>query len=87
MDRVAEGDAAAFGALYDALEPELRALLQETERDPAVVEALLEETFLHLYQAREHYVRGSDVTAWARAVATRLRGDPHPTRIRASGLL
>jgi RNA polymerase sigma-70 factor, ECF subfamily len=72
MDRYATGDDAAFEFLYDALAPRLRGMLRRKGCDSALVEDLLQQTFLRIHLARAHYHRGQDVVPWAFAIARNL---------------
>ncbi len=72
MDRYARGDAAAFAELYDLLAPRLSAFLLRRTRDSARAEDLLQQTFLQMHCARQHFTCGSDVVPWAFAIARRL---------------
>jgi RNA polymerase sigma-70 factor (ECF subfamily) len=75
MDRYATGDAAAFEPLYDGLAPRLRAMLRRQGCDPALVEDLVQQTFLRIHCARGHYRSGHAVIPWAYAIARRLMID------------
>jgi RNA polymerase sigma-70 factor (ECF subfamily) len=72
MDRYACGDAAAFSELYDLLSPRLSSFLLRRLRDPARAEDLLQQTFLQMHCARQHFSQGADVVPWAFAIARRL---------------
>ena len=72
MDRYACGDEAAFGELYDLLEPRLRAFLYRRTRDDARAEDLLQQTFERMCAARAHFTEGAEVMPWAFAIARRL---------------
>jgi RNA polymerase sigma-70 factor (ECF subfamily) len=77
MDRYAEGDDEAFGALYDVLAPRLFVFLCRQTGDRARAEDLVQQTFLQMHCARETYVTGADVIPWAFAIARRLAIDLH----------
>jgi RNA polymerase sigma-70 factor (ECF subfamily) len=77
MDRYACGDAAAFSELYDVLAPRLSSFLLRRTRDPARAEDLLQQTFLQMHCARQHFSRGADVVPWAFAIARRLLIDTY----------
>jgi RNA polymerase sigma-70 factor (ECF subfamily) len=77
MDRYACGEAAAFSELYDLLSPRLSAFLLRRLRDPARAEDLLQQTFLQMHCARQHFSRGADVVPWAFAIARRLLIDTY----------
>jgi RNA polymerase sigma-70 factor (ECF subfamily) len=72
MDRYADGDEKAFGALYDELAPRLfRYALWQT-RSRAASEDVVQQTFLQIHCARDRFVRGAAVLTWAYAIARRL---------------
>ncbi len=75
MDRYAEGDASAFVELYDALEPQLYRYLVRKMRNPARAEDIVQQTMLRVHCARGRFVRGSRVTPWVFAIATRILVD------------
>lgn len=75
MDRYAEGDEAAFGALYDGLAPRLFGYLLRQTRDHARAEDLVQQTMLQIHRARGRFIKGSDVVPWAFAIARRLMID------------
>lgn len=72
MERYAEGDAHAFGEVYDALAPKLHGYLLRVSKNPAVAEDLIQQTFLRIHDARGRFTKGSDVEPWAFAIARRL---------------
>jgi RNA polymerase sigma-70 factor (ECF subfamily) len=72
MSRYASGDDAAFGAVYDALAPLLRRYLGRRVRDQALVEDLMQQTFLKLHLHRGSFVPGARVAPWACSIAIRL---------------
>jgi RNA polymerase sigma-70 factor (ECF subfamily) len=72
MDRYAAGDDAAFEELYDLLAPRLHAFLLRRTRDGARADDLLQQTFLQMHCARQHFTRGAPVMPWAFAIARRL---------------
>ena len=55
MARYVAGDDAAFASLYAALAPRIRNRLSRLVRDPALVEDLLQLTFLRAHVARERF--------------------------------
>ena len=69
MERYANGDDAAFGALYDAIAPRLLGFLSKATRDAAATEDLLQQTFLQMHRARGSFIRGAPVMPWALAIA------------------
>jgi RNA polymerase sigma-70 factor (ECF subfamily) len=72
MDRYANGDAAAFGDVYDLLAPRLHAFFSNRTRDHARAEDLVQQTLLQMHCARQSYILGSDVAPWAFAIGRRL---------------
>jgi len=75
MERYADGDGAAFGALYDALAPRLFAYLLRQTRSRTRAEDLVQQTFLQIHRARGSFLQGAEVTPWAFAIARRLLVD------------
>jgi len=69
MDRYAEGDARAFGELYDALAPRLAAYLRRRLRSSSAVDDALQHTFMQLHVHRGKFERGARVEPWAYAIA------------------
>jgi RNA polymerase sigma-70 factor (ECF subfamily) len=72
MDRYAQGDDAAFAALYDALAPRLHQYLVRQCRDQSRADDLLQQTLLHMHRARGRFTAGAEVLPWAFAIARRL---------------
>ncbi len=72
MERHAEGDAAAFAEVYDALAGRLLRYLSRLERNAATAEDLVQQTFIRMHRARASFKRGADVEPWAFAIARRL---------------
>jgi RNA polymerase sigma-70 factor (ECF subfamily) len=77
MDRYACGEEAAFGELYDLLAPRLTTFLLRRTRDPARTEELVQQSFLQIHCARQHFSPGAAVMPWAFAIARRLLIDGH----------
>jgi RNA polymerase sigma-70 factor (ECF subfamily) len=77
MDRYARGDSAAFSDLYDLLAPRLSSFLLRRTHDSARAEDLLQQTFLQMHCARQHFSGGADVVPWAFAIARRLLIDTY----------
>ncbi len=74
MERYIDGDQRAFAALHQALQPRVRARLGRMIRDDALVEDLVQQTFMRAHQARGSYQAGpsaSDrsVEGWFLAIA------------------
>jgi RNA polymerase sigma-70 factor (ECF subfamily) len=72
MERYAQGDNAAFGELYDLLQPRLYGYLLSKARSAALAEDLVQQTFFNIHRARGRFARGADVLPWAFAIARRL---------------
>jgi RNA polymerase sigma-70 factor (ECF subfamily) len=72
MDRYAQGDATAFGDLYDALSPHLCGFAMNLARQRAVAEDVVQQTFLQLHRARHRWVPGANLFPWAYAIAHHL---------------
>jgi RNA polymerase sigma-70 factor (ECF subfamily) len=69
MDRYADGDAAAFALLYDALAPSLCGFAMNLARHRAAAEDVVQQTFLQLHRTRHRWVRGARVFPYAYAIA------------------
>ena len=79
MARYVAGDEAAFAELYGGLAPLVRAYLRRRTHDRALVEDLVQDTFLRIHLHRDRYRRDAPVLPWAltivaRLLANRLRG-------------
>jgi RNA polymerase sigma-70 factor (ECF subfamily) len=72
MERYAAGDETAFADLYDGLGPLVMAYLSRRTRDRALVEDLIQETFLRIHLHRGRYKRDAPVLPWALTIAARL---------------
>lgn len=77
MDRYARGDDAAFAEVYDGVGPRVLGYLVRSTADRHLAEDLAQQTFLQMHAARGTYVSGSDVVAWAFAIARCLLIDRH----------
>lgn len=65
VDRAKEGDADAFGGLYDRFQPEILRYLIVRVRDVQVAEDLAQQVFLKAWQAVPRYEhRGAPFRAW-----------------------
>jgi RNA polymerase sigma-70 factor (ECF subfamily) len=81
--RAVAGEAAAFGALYDAYAPRVRRFLRHQLGDADVAEELLQRTFVKMIEALPRYrARGLPFGAWvfriARNVVIDHRRTAHP---------
>ena len=72
MDRYAAGDLSAFSPLYVALAPRLNAYLLRQTRNRALAADILQETLVHVHEARASFASGSQVTPWCIAIARRI---------------
>ena len=72
MDRYASGADDAFDVLYDSLAPRLHAFLFRRARNAEATEDLVQQTFLQIHFARQHFTPGAPVMPWAFAIARRL---------------
>jgi RNA polymerase sigma-70 factor (ECF subfamily) len=72
LHRVARGDEAAFGALYDLLAPRVYGLVLRVLRDPAQAEEVAQEALVEVWRlaARFDPARGS-ASAWVLTIAHR----------------
>ncbi|MES1206325.1 MAG: RNA polymerase sigma factor [Pseudomonadota bacterium] len=75
MSRYAEGDAAAFEIVYEAVAPRIEGYIRRKVRDAARVEDIVQQTFENMHRARGTFIRGSDVLNWAFAIARNLMLD------------
>jgi RNA polymerase sigma-70 factor (ECF subfamily) len=69
MDRYADGDAAAFPELYDALSPALLGFALRLARRRSVAEDVVQQTFLLMHRSRSSWIPGAQVVPWAFAIA------------------
>ena len=72
MDRYANGDAAAFPVLYDAIASRIEGLVRRRTRDAARIDDIVQQTFERIHRARGTFIRGSDVLSWAFKIARNL---------------
>lgn len=75
MDRYVLGDDRAFRQVHAELAPRVMALLIARGCDRVLAQDLLQQTFLHIHQARASYQPGGEVGPWAFAIARRLLVD------------
>ncbi len=80
MGRYADGDAASFAVVYEALYPVVRRCMRRWINDPALAEDLVQETFLRVHRARARYRPGAPVGPWVLTIARRLSIDAHRRR-------
>ena len=72
MSQYAQGDAAAFEVVYEAVAPRIEGYVRRKVRDAARVEDVVQQTFENMHRARGTFVAGSDVLNWAFAIARNL---------------
>jgi RNA polymerase sigma-70 factor (ECF subfamily) len=72
IGRVADGDQAAFGDLYDLLVPSVYGVVKRVLRDPSQADEVTQEIFVEIWKqaARFDVTRGS-VRSWAVTIAHR----------------
>lgn len=75
MGRYADGDAAAFLRVYEALYPVVSRCMRRWIADRALAEDLVQETFLRVHRARERYRPGAPVGPWVLTIGRRLSID------------
>lgn len=71
MQRVSEGDEAAFTKLYDRAAPRVMAKLGSSSRDPEQLRDVVQTTFMKIYRSRHLYQPGAPVMPWLNVVAKR----------------
>jgi RNA polymerase sigma-70 factor (ECF subfamily) len=72
MNRYADGDAAAFPILYDAIAPRLDGFVRRRTRESSRIDDIVQQTFERIHRARGTFIRGSDVLSWAFKIARNL---------------
>jgi len=72
MERYADGDAAAFSALYDELAPRLFRFATRQLRSRSAAEDVVQQAFLQIHSARDRFARGAAVLPWSYAIVFRL---------------
>ena len=71
VERVADGDRAAFDALYRCYYPRLTRFLERVTRRPNLVEEVLNDTMLVVWRRGHTYNGQSKVSTWIFAIAYR----------------
>jgi len=69
MSDYARGDDQAFAIVYDAVAPRLESYLRRHLRDRALVEDIIQQTFLQMHDKRGSFAVGSQVLPWAFSIA------------------
>lgn len=87
VDRARNGDAEAFGALYDRFQPEIVRYLAHRVGDPDTAEDLAQQVFLKAWQAIPRYeARGVPFKAWLYRMAHNQMVDHFRTRKQTADL-
>ena len=72
LRRVARGDSAAFGELYDELSPAVHGLARRVVRDPARAEDVTQEVFLEVWRKATRFDEGrGKARTWVMTIAHR----------------
>ncbi|UQE73760.1 ECF RNA polymerase sigma factor SigK [Gordonia sp. PP30] len=72
LERVANGDAAAFGTFYDETSPRVYGLVRRVLRDPGYSEEVTQEVYLHVWRSAESYdPQAGSPLAWLLTIAHR----------------
>lgn len=82
MLRLAAGDSAALGELYDRYAKELYAFVLGLSGDPEAARDAVQEAFLKVLLARKAYRRGGNFKAWLFAIARNGAVDARRRRVR-----
>jgi RNA polymerase sigma-70 factor, ECF subfamily len=69
MDRYAQGDDAAFDALYRVGAPRVRGFLLRLCGDPSLADDLTQEAFVRVHRARGAFEQGAAALPWFFAIA------------------
>ena len=72
MERYADGDEAAFSALYDELAPRLLRFAARRLQSRAAAEDVVQQALLQIHLARDQFRPGAAVLPWAYAIARHL---------------
>lgn len=72
MERYAQGDDAAFSAVYDAVAPKIYAYILRQCRSESIAEDVVQQTLLRMHTARGSFLAGAQVMPWAYAISRRL---------------
>jgi RNA polymerase sigma-70 factor (ECF subfamily) len=69
MSQYAQGNDQAFGIVYDTVAPRLEGYLRRHLREPALVEDIIQHTFLQMHDKRGTFCAGAEVIPWAFSIA------------------
>ena len=75
MERVQDGDRAAYRELFERYRARVYGFLLRKTRDRAVADELFQETFLAIYRARNTWGRGRNFRPWLFAIAANVSRD------------
>jgi RNA polymerase sigma-70 factor (ECF subfamily) len=84
MDRYAEGDDSAFGAVFAAVGPRILRFLRRLCGRDELARDLLQETLLRMHQARGAFREGAAVLPWSYTIARNVFIDSTRSRRRAA---
>jgi RNA polymerase sigma-70 factor (ECF subfamily) len=74
-------DRDAFTRLYDALLPDVTAIVGPLRRDPAQADEIIAATFMEVWQSADlHTKPGTDVAGWIDEIAVRRATEPDDPR-------
>ena len=75
--RMASNDREAFTRLYDALLPDVTAIVGPLRDDPIEADEVIAATFVEAWQSADlHTKPGTDVAGWIDEIAVRRAGEP-----------
>ena len=69
MSQYAQGDDKAFEIVYDTVAPRLEGYLRRHLREPALVEDIIQHTFMQMHDKRGTFSIGAEVVPWAFSIA------------------
>jgi RNA polymerase sigma-70 factor (ECF subfamily) len=69
MCRYADGEEEMFAVVYDAVAPRLEAYLRRNLRNQALVDDVVQQTFMQMHAKRGTFERGAQVLPWAFCIA------------------
>jgi RNA polymerase sigma-70 factor (ECF subfamily) len=69
MSRYADGDDGMFAVVYDAVAPRLESYLQRNLRNQALVDDIVQQTFMQMHAKRGTFEQGAQVLPWAFCIA------------------
>jgi RNA polymerase sigma-70 factor (ECF subfamily) len=69
MSEYARGDDKAFAVVYDAVAPRLEGYLRRHVRECALIDDIIQQTFLQMHDKRGTFCLGAKVVPWAFSIA------------------